>query len=78
MSNATPSNDAASNADPSDLSFEQAMSQLQSLVTRMESGQAGLKESLDDYRRGTALVKHCRALLDSAEQEIVRLSAADR
>ena len=54
------------------------MEQLQQLVDRMESGQAGLKESLDDYRRGAALVKHCRALLKDAEDEIGRLSAGDR
>jgi exodeoxyribonuclease VII small subunit len=54
------------------------MEQLQQLVDRMESGESGLKESLDDYRRGAALVKHCRALLKDADEEIGRLSAGDR
>ena len=77
MSPAKPSKDTAPD-DLSSITFEQAMEQLQQLVDRMESGQAGLKESLDDYRRGAALVKHCRALLKAAEDEIGRLSAGDR
>ncbi|MBM4110768.1 MAG: exodeoxyribonuclease VII small subunit [Phycisphaerae bacterium] len=64
--------------DLASLTFEQAMEQLQQLVDRMESGASGLKDSLDDYRRGAALVKHCRALLKEADEEIGRLAAGDR
>lgn len=77
MSPAKPTKDTATD-DLATLTFEQAMEHLQQLVERMESGESGLKESLEDYRRGAALVKHCRALLKEAEEEIGRLSAGDR
>ncbi len=77
MSPAKPSKESAPD-DLAALTFEQAMEQLQHLVGRMESGESGLKESLDDYRRGAALVKHCRTLLQQADEEIGRLSAGDR
>jgi len=77
MSPSKPAKEPATD-DLASLSFEQAMEQLQQLVDRMESGESGLKESLDDYRRGAALVKHCRALLKDADEAIGRLSAGDR
>ncbi len=53
-----------------DLSFEQAMEELELIIERIEQGQIGLEESLAQRKRGDALIKRCRAVLDVAEQEL--------
>ena len=59
------------------MTFEDAVSELESIIERIDSGEVGLEASLDAYRRGAALVRRCRTILDSAQQEIERISAAD-
>jgi len=56
--------------DPSKLSYEGAVSALEELVRQIEEGTIGLQESVEAYRRGVALVKRCREILDAAEQDI--------
>jgi exodeoxyribonuclease VII small subunit len=56
-----------------ELSFEQALDELDALVRRMESGELGLDESIAAYRRGAELAKICQARLSVAEQEIRKL-----
>ncbi|MDD6094506.1 MAG: exodeoxyribonuclease VII small subunit [Clostridia bacterium] len=53
-----------------ELSFEEAMKQLQSLVSDLESGNAPLDKSLELFEKGVALVKHCNEKLDRAEQKV--------
>ena len=59
--------------DPEKLSYEEAMSELESLVGRMEQGGLTLEEAVDSYARGIALTKACRAKLDRAEERIRKL-----
>jgi exodeoxyribonuclease VII small subunit len=54
--------------------FEQSVAQLEQIVAAIESGQIGLEESLAKYEQGMALVKRCRAILDSAEKRIEQLT----
>lgn len=56
-----------------DLSFEQALDELELLVRRMEAGDFTLEESIAAYQRGAELTKHCQARLAVAEQEIRKL-----
>lgn len=70
-------NAAAGAPDPDSMGFEDAVAELESIIERIDSGEVGLEASLDAYRRGAALVRRCRAVLDSAQQEIERISAAD-
>lgn len=63
--------------DTESMGFEDAVSELESIIERIDSGEVGLEASLGAYRRGAALVRRCRAILDSAQQEIERISAAD-
>jgi len=74
MSQPEPSPDPADQVDPDTLSFEQATAELESIITRIESGEIGLEDSLVAWRRGGTLLKRCRAVLDHAEKE---LSAAE-
>lgn len=62
-------------AHPSDLpdSFEAAMAELEVLVGRMESGRQPLEASLEDYRRGVALVRLCQQRLEAIEEQVKRL-----
>ena len=57
------------------MTYEQALAELESLIERIERGEIGLEESLAEYRRGTALLTRCRAILDTAEQQIEQLTA---
>jgi len=51
-------------------SFESALEELESLVSRMESGELPLKESLAAYKRGAELLAYCQAALKDAEQQV--------
>ena len=55
-------------------SFEASMERLETIVRQLEQGNAPLEESLKLFQEGTALVQSCAKLLDSAEQEIVKLT----
>jgi exodeoxyribonuclease VII small subunit len=58
---------------PEELSFEQALEELDTLVRRMESGELGLDDSIAAYRRGAELARYCQGRLGLAEQEIRKL-----
>lgn len=60
--------------DVEQLSFEQAVVQLEDIIDRIESGEIGLEESLLSYQRGEALVRRCRALLARADQIVSELT----
>jgi len=60
---------------PDKLSFEQALETLEDLIEQIESGEIGLEESLQRYEQGAALIKRCKAVLDTAQQKIAELSA---
>jgi exodeoxyribonuclease VII small subunit len=56
-----------------ELTFEQALDELDTLVRRMESGDLSLDESIAAYRRGAELARYCQGKLAAAEQEIKKL-----
>jgi len=60
--------------DISKLSFEQAIKELTSIVQRIEQGEIPLENSLQQYERGMALIKHCRTILQKAEKRIEKIS----
>ena len=63
--------------DPKKMSFEQAVQELESIIERIEQGEVGLEQSLDEYRRGGMLIKRCRDILDVAEQQIQKMTAQE-
>lgn len=63
-----PSPAGANTAPPQD--FETALAQLDSLVSRMESGTLPLDESLAVYEKGVELARICQQRLDHAEQQV--------
>lgn len=50
--------------------YESAVAELESIVTKLESGQLPLEQSLAIYQRGAELLKQCQLLLTDAEQKI--------
>lgn len=62
------------------LSFEQAVEELERIVSGLERGDVALDQSISLYERGEALKKHCEALLSAAEHRIekIRLDRAGK
>ncbi len=58
----------------SKLTFEQAINQLKGIVDKIEQGEIPLQDSLEQYEKGMALIKHCRDILQKAEKRIERIS----
>ena len=50
--------------------FEQALSELEALVTRLERGDLPLEEALKSFERGVALTRACQAALTAAQQKV--------
>lgn len=50
--------------------FETSMTELESLVERMEQGETKLEDALQDFERGIALTRACRQSLSDAEQKV--------
>ncbi len=56
-----------------EMTFEEAMKELEALVRRMESGEPTLDESIALFQRGVELSKLCAKKLDETEKRIVQL-----
>lgn len=55
------------------LTFEESIGRLQEIVDLLERGDTQLQDSLDLFTEGTKLVSSCTAMLDDAEQQVVKL-----
>jgi exodeoxyribonuclease VII small subunit len=58
---------------PADLSFEDALSRLETIVSRLESGQAPLEESITLYEEGARLKTHCENRLKAAQLRVDKI-----
>ena len=57
------------------LNFEEAMQELESIVSQMESGELSLEDSLKRFERGIALARASREKLDNAQQRVEILTS---
>lgn len=55
------------------LSFEQSITRLDEIVKLLEKGDAPLSDSLKLFEEGTTLISNCDAMLNEAEQMVVKL-----
>jgi exodeoxyribonuclease VII small subunit len=53
-----------------DMSFEAAIAELETLVARLEAGDASLEDSIALYERGVALKAHCDGKLKDAQLRV--------
>ena len=58
-----------------EMSFEEALAELEAVVRGLEGGQVPLEQSIELYERGDALRKHCEARLKAAELKVEKITA---
>jgi exodeoxyribonuclease VII small subunit len=58
----------------SDMTFEEAMAELERVVSQLEGAQVALEDSIKLYERGEILKKHCEAKLKSAEEKVAQIT----
>jgi exodeoxyribonuclease VII small subunit len=52
------------------MSFEQALKELEAIVRKLESGSGDLEASINDYVRGTQLKEYCQKKLADARLRV--------
>ena len=57
-----------------EMTFEQAMADLEQLVTQLERGDVALEDSIALYERGAELKKHCEGKLKQAEEKVAAIT----
>ncbi len=57
-----------------EMSFEEAMKELEAVVGRLERGDVALEESITLYERGAALKKRCEEELARAEEKVAAIT----
>jgi len=63
----------AQGLDVSQMSFEDALAELEQIVRGLESGQQKLEDAITAYERGAALRRHCEAKLAEAEARVAAI-----
>ncbi len=53
--------------------FEEAISELEYIVDRLERGELSLEESMEAFQKGVELSRYCSKKLDEAEKKITVL-----
>jgi len=56
-----------------EMTFEAALRELESIVSRLEHGEVDLEDSIALYERGTALKAHCEQKLKGAEARLEKI-----
>jgi exodeoxyribonuclease VII small subunit len=57
-----------------DMSFEQAMKELETVVGKLERGDVALDASISLYERGASLKKRCEDELKRAEEKVAAIT----
>ena len=60
-----------------ELSFEEALRELEQVVGQLERGDVALDQSIALYERGAALKAHCEARLAAAQARIEQIALAE-
>ena len=59
--------------DNQEISFEEAMSKLEAIVKKMESGNSSLDDAINDYTEGMNLAKICGDKLNAATEKVNKI-----
>lgn len=57
-----------------EMSFEQAIRELETVVGALDRGDVALEDSIRLYERGAALKAHCEAKLKEAEEKVAQIT----
>lgn len=60
-----------------EMSFEESLRELESVVGQLERGDVELEKSITLYERGAELKKHCEAKLAQAQARIEQITLAE-
>jgi exodeoxyribonuclease VII small subunit len=60
-----------------EMTFEEALAELESVVTRLERGDVALEDSIRLYERGAQLRGHCQQKLAEAEEKVSKITLGD-
>ena len=60
-----------------EMTFEEALAELEGVVTRLERGDVALDESIALYERGARLRARCQQKLAEAEEKVSRITLGD-
>ncbi len=55
------------------ITFEEAMDRVEAIIERIESGRAGLEESIGAYEEGARLLRRARSLLEAAQVRVTEI-----
>ena len=55
------------------ISFEEALTELESIVQKLESGQVKLEEAVEAYEKGVQMQKICEEKLKEAQMKVEKL-----
>ncbi|RPF55669.1 exodeoxyribonuclease VII small subunit [Aquisalibacillus elongatus] len=62
-----------SNQEEKEMTFEQAMNQLEGIVEKLEEGDVPLEKAIEYYKEGMKLSKVCHGKLQSVENEMTEI-----
>ncbi len=57
----------------SEYTYEQAVARVEEIIKRLDSGEAGLRETLDLVKEGRDLVEYCASELEAVSQGLQEL-----
>jgi exodeoxyribonuclease VII small subunit len=56
-----------------DLTFEEALKELEMIVKKIDSGQESLDSAIESFERGSRLKQHCQNKLEEAKLKIEKI-----
>jgi len=76
-SGAEPSSDSGSGSGSDSPKFEESLSELETIVSKLESGTLSLSDSIRSYEKGVGLLKQCHAALTHVQRKVELLTRVD-
>lgn len=53
--------------------FDEAMKELEMIVSKLEQGDVPLEEALDQFQEGIKLSRHCKSIVEDAEKTVTKM-----
>ena len=69
--------DETGTEEDTEVSFEDALSQLEEVIHRMETGESPLESLVENYQSGVRLLKLCRSKIELAEMKVKEVTDKD-
>jgi len=60
------------------MSFEDALAELEEIVRKIDTGQEDLANAVSSFERGVELKNHCESMLKNAKMKIEKITSANK